>query len=143
MIFVVAFVFSIVIGVLSNAFSLLSVLLKLDFITSSWVALLIQLVSFFVSPILLFASFYVIGIKIDVVTEFLGVVVSLFLGSCAGHLIGYFSLEYILISQYGVTISEPWFLWRALSLLRNVFSFEFFVGFAALSMAYIVRKRSP
>jgi len=142
-IFAVAFVIALAVGVLSNVPTFLFRMLNLTPQWFSWIALVVSVATFFVSPGLFFAAFYLIGGKIDIVAEFLSVVVPLFLGSWAGELIGYFPLQFIFVAQYGGTFIDPWslgFLWYA---FRAAFSYEFFVGFAALSMAYIVRKRSP
>jgi len=109
--------------------------------TYSWIASVTSVAAFFVSPALLFASFYLIGGKIDLASEFTSVVVPLFLGSWVGYLIGYFPLHFIYIAQYGGTFAGPWFLWFLWYAFVRAFSLEFFVGFAALSMAYITRKR--
>jgi len=143
-IFVVAFLFSFVIGALPNVSQFLFQMFHSSLAeVFEWIMFALNVVSFFVSPLLLFASFYYMGRKIDLAAEFLSVVVSLFLGSWFGHLIGYFPLEFIRIFQNGGTFIGwtwgLWFLWYAFS---KAFSLEFFAGFAALSMAYIVRKRS-
>jgi hypothetical protein len=97
-----------------------------------------HVVSFILSPLLLFASFYFIGRNIDLASDFLSVLVSLFVGSLAGRSIGYFSLY---ADSYVVPSSFLEFLWLGLELLCIAFSLEFFVGFTALAMAYIVKKR--
>jgi len=148
-IFAVAFVIALAVGVLSNVptflFSYLFRTLRLTPEWYSWIALVLNVATFIVSPGLAFAAFYLMGGKIDIVVESLAVVVPLFLGSWVGHLIGYFPLQIILIAQSGGSFIDPWslgfgFLWYA---FRAAFSYEFFVGFSALSIAYIVRKRSP
>jgi len=141
-IFVIAFVFALVIGVLSNSFQFLYRMFDFSPEVYGWITFTIGVVTFFVSPVLLFASFYLTGQKIDLAAEFLSVVVPLFLGSWAGHVIGYFSLQYIYMVQYGGTYVGPWALWWVWYAFRTAFSFEFFVGFAALAMAYISRKLS-
>jgi len=140
-IFVVAFVFSFVIGALPNVSQFLFPVFSLTPETYSWIASVTSVAAFFVSPALLFASFYLIGGKIDLASEFTSVVVPLFLGSWVGYLIGYFPLHFIYIAQYGGTFAGPWFLWFLWYAFVRAFSLEFFVGFAALSMAYITRKR--
>ena len=141
-IFLVASVFSLVIGALSNVSPLLFWTSDLGPETLAWISFAMSAVTFFVSPVLLFACFYLIGGKMDLVAEFRSVIVPLFLGSLAGHLIGYFSSQIVYIVWYSRTLSWlsiPWIVWYV---FIRVFSYEFFVGFAALSMAYIVRKRS-
>ena len=142
-IFAVALVFSSVIGVLSNVSLFIFRMFDLTPEVYRWITFAISIVTFFVSPALLFACLYLMGRKIDLVAEFSSVVVPLFLGSWFGHLIGYFPLEFIRIFQNGGTFIGwtwgLWFLWYAFS---KAFSLEFFAGFTALSMAYIVRKRS-
>jgi hypothetical protein len=101
-----------------------------------------SMATFLVSPLLFFAVFYIIGHKMDLVAEFLSVVVPLFLGSWAGHLIGYFPLQFIHITLYGTTINWSWILWSFWYVFRTALSLEFFGGFTALSIAYITRKRS-
>lgn len=97
-----------------------------------------HVVSFILSPLLLFASFYLIGRNIDLASDFLSVLVSLFIGSLAGRLIGYF---FLYADSYAAPSSFLEFLWLGLELLYVAFSLEFFVGFTALAMAYIVKKR--
>jgi len=142
-IFVVGFVFGLVIGALSNVSQFL--FRMFDNLTPqmfSWITSVISVATFFISPVLLFACLYIMGEKIDLVTEFLSVVVPLFLGTWAGHLIGYFPLQFILIAWNGGTFAGPWVFWFMWYAFRAAFSLEFFVGFAALSMAYIARRRS-
>jgi len=141
-IFAVALVFSSVIGVLSNVSVFIFRMFDLTPEVYRWITFAISIVTFFVSPALLFACLYLMGRKIDLVAEFSSVVVPLFLGSWIGHLIGYFPLQLIYIALYGSTFVGPWGLWFIWYAFISAFSSEFFVGFAALSMAYIARKRS-
>jgi len=141
-IFVVAFAFALVIGALSNVSQFLFRMFDLTPEEFSRIVSAISIATFFVSPVLLFACLYIMGGKIDLATEFLSIVVPLFLGSWSGHLIGYFPLQFIYIAQSGSTFVGTWVLWFMWYAFREAFSLEFFVGFAALSMAYITRKRS-
>jgi len=102
----------------------------------------VNMVTFLISPLLLFACFYIIGQKIDLTTDFLSVVLSLFLGAWIGHLIGSLSLQFISYALYSGASFVSWILWAMWYSFMVAFSLEFFVAFAALSMAYIVRKRS-
>jgi len=141
-IFVVALAFSLVISAISYLDQFLFMIFRFPPRDWAWIALLFSVASFVVSPVLLFAYFFFTGGKIDLAAEFSSVVVPLFLGSWVGHVVGYYTLQFLYLSQYGGTFLDPWvfgFLWYA---FRIAFSFEFFVGFAALSMAYIARKRS-
>jgi len=141
-IFVVAFVFSLATGILSNVSQYLFQMFDFSPEGYVWVSFSLNVAMFFVSPALLFAFLYVIGGKTDLAAEFKSVGVSLFLGSWIGHLIGYFPLQFVFIAQYGGSFVGPvglWFLWYG---FRTAFSMEFFVGFAAFSMAYIARKHS-
>jgi len=141
--FTVAFVISLAVGALSNVSPFLFRMLDLTPESYAWTAFIIGVASFFVSPGLFFAAFYLMGRKTDLVVEFLSIVVPLFLGSWIGHLVGYFPLQFIYVVQHGNTFVGPWVLWFLWYVFSAAFSREFFVGFAALSMAYIVAKRSP
>lgn len=141
-VFFVALSFSLAIGVFSNIFIYL---VRLDLGTELylWVTLSIDVVHFFVSPLVLFASFYLIGRNIDLIAEFPSILVPLFLGSWIGHLIGYFSLVLLCFFLYAETWTfTSWNYWHIFwFVVFRALSLEFFVGFGALSMSYIVKKR--
>jgi len=141
-IFAVALVFSLVMGALSNVSLFVFRVFDLSPEAYGWIAFIIGVATFLVSPVLLFASFYLIGGKIDLEAEFLSVVVPLFLGSWLGHLVGYFPLQFSYMVWYGGSLVGPWVLGYVWYGFMMAFSLEFFAGFAALSMAYIARKRS-
>jgi len=141
-IFAVAFLFSFVVGALSNVSSFLFRSVDLTPEVYGWITFAISVTSFFVSPVLLFASLYLMGRKIDLAMEFQSVVVPLFIGSWAGHLIGYFPFQLLYIARQGGTFTGPWVFWFLWYAFMTAFSLEFFAGFAALSMAYIAKKRS-
>lgn len=105
-----------------------------------WLWSLVRVGSFIISPFLLFASFYHIGRNIDLASDFLSVLVSLFIGSWVGQLIGGLLIfQYISQASFG---SAPYTLLQYLwAVVYSGFSLEFFVGFTALAMAYIVKKR--
>ena len=140
-VFFVALPFSLVIGVLVNVHLYL---LRLDLgpVPYSWVMLSIDVVGFVISPLILFASFYLMGRNIDLIAEFPSILMSLFLGSWIGHLIGYFSSVLLYISLYAdlhfSSFTYLYYFWAAVS---NALSVNFFVGFAALSISYIMKKR--
>jgi len=142
-IFVVAFIFSLVVGVLSGISQFLFEVFMWSMEVYTWVNFGISVVAFVVSPLLLFACFYIMGKKIDFAAEFPSAVVPLFLGSWVGHLLGYFTLQLGLYSRYSGAFVEPLALWFSWYGFRMAFSFEFFAGFAALSMSYIAKKRPP
>jgi len=141
-VFLVALPFSLAIGVFSNIFIYL-VRLDLEPVLYSWVMLSIDVVRFFVSPLVLFASFYLLGRNIDLIAEFPSILVPLFLGSWIGHLIGYFSLVFLCISLYAETLNfTSWnYLYYSWAAVSKALSLEFFVGFTALATSYIVKKR--
>jgi hypothetical protein len=145
-VFAVALAFSLVVSVLSNSSIYLDRTLNLSSQMFIWLLFFINVFSFIVSPLLLFASFYFIGRNIDLASNFLSVFLALFLGSWAGHLIGYFSLTLWYMSVYASGYSPPYtlfqFLWLGWISFNMAFSIEFFAGFAALSIAYLVKKRS-
>lgn len=144
-VFGVAFAFSFVVDAISNSSILVDRVLSLSSEKFVWAVYFINVVSFIVSPFLLFASFYLIGRDIDLASDFLSVLVPLFLGSWAGHLIGYFSLAFCYMSLYAGPYFAPTallqFLWTGWTGFTMAFSLEFFVGFTALAIAYIVKKR--
>lgn len=147
-IFFVALIFSLTIGVLGNASVILFRIFAPDSQTIFLTSLGLNVISFCVSPLLLFAVFYFMGRKMNIVFEFLSVVTSLFLGSFVGHLIGYGLPLLLYIVGYDSTFASQGFLFVSiLSMLwyafRIAFSTEFFVGFTALSIAHIMKKRSP
>jgi len=141
-VFFVALSFSLAIGVFSNIFIYL-IRLDLEPVLYSRVMWSTVVVSFFISPLVLFASFYLMGRNIDLIAEFPSILVPLFLGSWIGHLIGYFSLVLLCISLYAETFyfSSSSYLYIFWLVVSKALSLEFFVGFSALSMAYIVKKR--
>lgn len=140
-VFFVALPFSLAIGVRLNIHLYL---LRLDLgpVPYSYVMWSIEVVSFVISPLFLFASFYIMGRNIDLIAEFPSILMALFLGSWIGHLTGYFSSVLLYISLYaGLLFSLYTYLhyfWVAVSM---ALSLNFFVGFAALSISYIVKKR--
>ena len=139
-IFTVALTFSFVVGALSHRMLYLGVL-HLSSQMFDWLWSLIGVGSFIISPLLLFASFYLIGRNIDLASDFLSVLVPLFIGSWAGQLIGRLGISwYIIVSQGWESAPSTLFglLWVSFTM---AFSFEFFVGFTALATAYIVKKR--
>ncbi len=140
-VFFVILPFSLGIGVLSNVYLYL-LPWHLGPVQYSRVIWSINVVSFCVSPLVLFASFYLMGRDIDLIAEFPSVLVPLFLGSLIGHLIGHFSSVLLYTSLYpdwnSLSQNYLWFFWVPIS---KVFSSEFFVGFGALSMSYIAQKR--
>jgi hypothetical protein len=104
-----------------------------------WLFSLIEAGRFIISPFLLFACFYFIGGNIDLASDFLSVLLSLFIGSWTGQLIGGL-LIFCYISQ-ALFGSAPYTMWQYLwAVFHSAFSLEFFVGFTALAMAYIMRK---
>ena len=139
-VFTVALIFSFVVNALSHSYFYLGTL-HLSPQTFNWLWRLITVGSFIISPLLLFASFYLIGRNIDLASDFLSVLVPLFIGSWAGQLIGRLGISwYIIVSQGWESAPSTLFglLWVSFTM---AFSFEFFVGFTALATAYIVKKR--
>jgi len=140
-VFFVVLQFSLIIGVFLNIHLYL---LHLDLGPElySYVMWSIDVVRFVISPLALFASFYIMGRNIDLIAEFPSILMSLFLGSWIGHLTGYFSSILLYIALYAdvhfSSLSYLYYFWIAVS---NALSLNFFVGFAALSIYYIVKKR--
>ena len=139
-VFTVALIFSFVVGALSHSYFYLGTLhLSLQTFNGLW--RLITVGSFIISPLLLFASFYLIGRNIDLASDFPSVLVPLFIGSWAGQLIGGLGISWYIIVSLGWG-SAPSTLFGVLWVGFTIaFSFEFFVGFTALATAYIVKKR--
>ena len=138
-VFVVAFVFSLVIGVLSIIFGYLVQALNLRPEMLSGVWYFISVTRFVISPFLLFASFYLIGRNLDLRAEFPSVLLPLFFGSWVGHLIGFYPLALWDNPLYIVNVESLLsFIWYGIS---SALSFEFFVEFSALSMAYLLKTR--
>jgi hypothetical protein len=137
-VFVVAFVFSLVTTFLSGIFPTLVYAsardLGLDYSMVYWLSIV---ASFVISPFLLFASFYRMGRNVDLKAEFRSVVASLFFGSWAGHFISlvYSTSAWAMTSTYAVIAV----IWYGVS---SALSIEFFVGFSALSMAYIYKSQT-
>ncbi|MDH5793903.1 MAG: hypothetical protein OEZ18_05010 [Candidatus Bathyarchaeota archaeon] len=139
-VFTVALIFSFVVNALSHSYFYLGTL-HLSPQTFNWLWRLITVGSFIISPLLLFASFYLIGRNIDLASDFLSVLVPLFIGSWAGQLIGRLGILWYIIVSLGWESAPSTlfgFLWVGFTM---AFSFEFFVGFTALATAYIVKKR--
>jgi hypothetical protein len=139
-VFTVALTFSFVVNALLHSYFYL-VTLHLSPQTFNWLWSLIEVGKFIISPVLLFASFYLIGRNIDLASDFLSVLVPLFIGSWAGQLIGGVGISWYIMVSLGWG-STPSTLFGALLVGFTIaFSFEFFVGFTALATAYIVKKR--
>ncbi len=138
-VFAVALMFSFVVGALSHSLLYLYSL-NLSPQTVDWLLSLIEAGRFIISPFLLFASFYLIGRNIDLASDFLSVLVPLFIGSWAGQLIGglliFLYISQALFGSASYTLLQ--YLW---AVFYSAFSLEFFVGFTALAVAYIVKKR--
>jgi len=141
-IFLVALSFSLTIGALSNVSLFLYRIFDFTPEVFSWLNVALSAAAFFLSPVLLFVCLFLMGRNIDLVAEFLSVVVPLFIGSWVGHLIGYYSFYFLYIFQYDGSLVGPWIIGLVWHAFVTAFSAEFFVGFAALSMAYITTKRS-
>ncbi len=139
-VFTVAFIFSFVAGALPHSYFYLASL-HLSPQTFNWLWSLIEVGMFIISPLLLFASFYLIGRNIDLASDFLSVVVPLFIGSWAGQLIGRLGTSWYISVSLGWESAPSTLVGFAWAALHEAFSFEFFVGFTALAMAYIVKKR--
>ena len=99
-----------------------------------------HVVSFVLSPLLLFASFYLIGRNIDLASDFLSVLVSLFVGCFAGRFIGFLVLSEVSNVLPPAPYTLLLFFEYGFDYLIMAFSLEFFVGFTAIAMAYIVKK---
>ena len=136
--------FSFVVGALSHRMFYLG-LLHLSPQMYNWLWSLIGVGSFIISPLLLFTSFYLIGRNIDLASDFLSVLVPLFIGSWAGQLIGRLGISWYIFVSLGWESAPSTLLSTLLKYLwvgfTMAFSFEFFVGFTALATAYIVKKR--
>jgi len=143
-IFTVALIFSFVVGALSHGMFYLGQL-HLSPQMFDWLWSLIGVGSFIISPLLLFTSFYLMGRNIDLASDFLPVVLPLFLGSWAGQLIGGLGILWYISLSLGWEYAPSTLLSTLLRVLwagfTIAFSFEFFVGFTALATAYIVKKR--
>jgi hypothetical protein len=139
-VFAVALMFSFVVSALSQSSSYLLLLsARVLGPQIGWLWPLVKVGSFIISPFLLFASFYLIGRNIDLVSDFPSVIVSLFIGSWAGQLIG--SLLLFLYTPQALSGSASYVLWQYLwTVVYSLFSFEFFVGFTALAVAYIIKN---
>jgi hypothetical protein len=138
-VFLVAFVFSFIVNIPSYASTLLIRTLN----PGMWNLIFFStnVISFILSPLLLFVSFYLIGRNIELASDFPSVLVSLFIGSWVGQLIGglliFWCVSIALFASTSYILLQC--LWGVFSF---AFSFEFFVGFTALAMAYIVKKRA-
>lgn len=142
-VFYVAFGFSLVVGALTDSYLFFDRVLNLT-PEMGFVAFQLAIgVRFLVSPLALFASFYIIGRSIDFGAGFQSVIVSLFLGNWAGHLIAYFSYRLWFSSPSGGSyLWEPYLLPEIIwSVISFALSLEFFVGLSAISIAYIVKRR--
>lgn len=139
-IFCVAFGFSLVVTVIENSYTIFLNVFRLPM---EMTTLAISIVRLFISPLVLFASFYLIGRNVDFGVRFQPVLVSLFFGSWAGHLTAYFSFALWSLSRVGFSIYSwsPRLLEYALMIVSFALSFEFFAGLSAISVAYIVRRR--
>jgi hypothetical protein len=139
-IFCVAFGFSLVVTLLENSYIFFLDVFRLSLEMTAWAILIVRL---FISPLVLFASFYLIGRNVDFGVRFQPVLASLFFGSWAGHLTAYFSFTLWSLSRVGFSIYSwsPRLLEYALGVVSSALSLEFFAGLSAISVAYIVRRR--
>jgi len=139
-VFAVAFVFSFVLRAVLPFISS-NLLRTLNHEMWDLVVFSTNVISFILSPLLLFASFYLIGRNIDLISDFPSVLVPLFVASLAGRLVGFLLLyagSYVLVPAPPTLLQ---FCEYGLNYLYMAFSYEFFVGFTALAVAYIVKKR--
>lgn len=139
-IFCVAFGFSLVVQVLINSPTILYFVFRSSPEMTVWA---LYTVRFFISPLVLFASFYLIGRNVDFGVRFQPVLVSLFLGNWTGHLIAYFSFTLWSLSHVGFSIYSwsPRLSEYVLVVVSSALSLEFFAGLSAISIAYIVKRR--
>jgi hypothetical protein len=142
-VFYVAFGFSLVVNALSNSYFLFTYALNVTPGNAFVAFQFARAVSFLVSPLALFASFYIIGRSIDFGARFQPVLVSLFLGNWIGHLIAHFSFMLWFSSLSGVSyLLQPYLLPEIVwAVITYALSLEFFVGLSAISIAYIVKRR--
>lgn len=136
---VISFVFSLIVGILAE----ISINLDLFVISQTgfyfWLNVL-GVASFVINPLLAFVAFYFAGGKIDIETNFVSVLVSLFLGILVGFWIGflpeiYFSLNYCGgIDRIALLIQIDQYSYYGSFLLL------FFVAFSALCFQYFFRK---
>lgn len=139
-IFWAAFGFSLVVQVLQNSYVIVQDVFRLSTEMAVWTVLTVR---FFVSPLVLFASFYLIGRNIDFGVRFQPVLASLFFGNWAGHLTAYFSFTLWSLSRVGFSFYSwsPRLFQYVLEVVLSALSSEFFVGLSAISIAYIVNRR--
>lgn len=136
---IIAFALSTVIGVLSNSYSYLTLIL-----TETQAAivggLIVGTLSVIVNPLLFFASFYFIGRRIETNLEFYSYLLSLFLGNAIGLTFGHFVS--VMVAQ---TFFPVPFIVNVITVLAvfvtSLFSLSFFVGFSALALSYIIKKK--
>ena len=95
---------------------------------------LFSIISFIISPILIFTGIYFLGKKIDVKTKLSSIIITLIGGALIGKLLGYVSAY--LISGYEFEVFSVPYLSHLLSLSLSSLSM-FFIAFTALAIAYI------
>jgi hypothetical protein len=140
-IFLVTFLFSLAVAILSNSYKILILTIRnLSAYDYGALLFLLSVVSFFISPALFFGVLYLIGRNLDFATEFMSVVISLFLGCWLGHLVGFFTIEFVYITNYDSALSISQLLYYFWYIFPFAFSSEFFIGFTAVSMAHIKKS---
>jgi hypothetical protein len=136
---VIAFVFSVIIGILAD------ILIHLDLFVISqtgfyfWLNVL-GVANFVVNPLLAFVAFYFAGGKIDIEAKFVSVIVSLFLGILVGFWIGFLPEIYFSLNYYGGIDKAAVLIQIDQYSYYGSFLLLFFVAFSALCFQYFFRK---
>jgi len=138
---IVAFALSTVIGALSNTYFYLASIYYTEPYGSSAANFIVNMLSLIVNPLLLFIIFYSVGKRIETNMEFYSSILSLFLGNAIGLTFGHFVT--IIVAQdlfhiYPYVVDGRTVLAVFAS---SLFPLSFFVGFSALALGYIIKKK--
>ncbi len=135
----IAFALSTAIGVLSDSHYYFELIYR-EPQAMSIVSTIVGILSFLVNPVFVFVTFYFIGKRIQTNGEFYSHLLSFFLGNAAGFTVG--TLIIWLLVRTVIQLDTLSVVMSVLGgFFYSLFSLSFFVGFSALALSYIIRKR--
>ena len=138
---IIAFALSTVIGALSNTYFYLASIFYTEPYESSAANFTVNMLSLLVNPLLIFVISYFIGKRIKTNVELYSSILSLFLGNAIGLTFGHFVT--IIVAQDLFHLYPSLVDGRSVLAIfaSSLFPPSFFVGFSALALGYIIKKK--
>jgi hypothetical protein len=135
----IAFVLSTIVGILSNS----SYYLEMIYTEPQAMGIMLTIIgilSTLVNPLIVFVAFYSVGKGIQTNGEFYSDLLSLFAGNAAGFTFG--TLIIWMLVRTVISLDTLSVVLRVVGgFFYSLFSLSFFVGFSALALSYIIKKR--